>query len=91
MHYRSSRPFLIGLLLVAAAVIAAPLFATTGDGACSVPSPADTDPPSSWDCFQPTTWDLRVPLVVAASGAVLMLVSVVRRHARFSPQSPTRD
>jgi len=78
MRSLSSRPFLVGLLLVAAAIIAMPLFVTMGEGNCSIPSPNDPEAPSSWDCFQPVTWDFRIPVVIGASGIALMLATVLR-------------
>jgi diadenosine tetraphosphate (Ap4A) HIT family hydrolase len=45
-----------------------------GRGSCSTPSPANP----SWDCFQPTVWDFRIPVVLGASGFALMLAAVVR-------------
>jgi hypothetical protein len=77
MRYLSSRPFLVGLLLVAGAILSTPLFVTALAGNCSPPSPGP-DSPSSWDCFQPYIFDFRVPMSIAVSGVALMLVSVVR-------------
>lgn len=74
MRYRSSIPFVAGLLLVGAAFAITPLFVTAGPLLVSG-NPA-TD--SSWDIYQPTTWDFRIPMLLAVSGVALMVIGVVR-------------
>ena len=74
MRYRSSIPFVVGLLLVGAAFAITPLFVTAGPLLVSG-NPA-TD--SSWDIYQPTTWDFRIPMLLAVSGVALMVIGVVR-------------
>ena len=75
MRYLSSRPFVVGLLLVVGSLIATPLFVRELAGeTCTTPSPENP----SWDCEHLMALDFRVPVLVGASGAALMLVSVVR-------------
>ena len=76
MRYRSSPPFVVGLLMVVAAFAITPLFVTSG------PVVVDGNPltDSSWDIYQPTRWDFRIPLLMAVSGLVLMVVAAVRVH-----------
>ena len=76
MRYRSSIPFVVGLLLVGAAFAITPLFITSG------PVVVDGNPltDSSWDIYQPTRWDFRIPLLIAVSGLVLLVIGVVRVH-----------
>jgi hypothetical protein len=75
MRCLSSRPFVVGLLLMVGGILSMPLFVTAlAGGSCSTPSPANP----SWDCFQPTVWDFRIPVVLGVSGFALMLVAVVR-------------
>jgi hypothetical protein len=77
MRYFSSRPFVVGLLLVAGAVAVMPLFVTElTEQTCSTLSPANP----SWDCSQLMAIDFRIPVVIAASGLALMLVTVVRMN-----------
>jgi hypothetical protein len=79
MRYITSRPFLIGLFLVLGAFVAMPPFVTelTGQG-CTTPTP--TNP--SWDCVYPVAFDFTVPVLAAASGVTLMLVTIVRTRSR---------
>jgi hypothetical protein len=74
VRYRSSIPFVVGLLLVGTAFAITPLFVTSG------PVVVDGNPltDSSWDIYQPTRWDFRIPLLMAVSGLVLMVIGVVR-------------
>ena len=74
MRYRSSIPFVVGLLLVGTAFAITPLFVTSG------PVVVDGNPltDSSWDIYQPTRWDFRIPLLMGVSGLVLMVIGVVR-------------
>ena len=81
MRYRSSFPFVAGLLLVGTAFAITPLFITRGPLVVSG-NPA-TD--SSWDIFQPTRVDVTIPLLIAAGGMVLMVIGVV------DPGSPVPD
>jgi hypothetical protein len=74
VRYRSSIPFLVGLLLVGAAFAVIPLFVTRGPLLVSG-NPA-TD--SSWDISQATRWDFRIPMLLAVSGVVLMVIALVR-------------
>ena len=75
MRYLSSRLFVVGALLVLGGILSMPLFVTfLAGGSCSAPSPADP----SWDCFQPTVVDFRIPVALGVSGVALMLVGVVR-------------
>jgi hypothetical protein len=74
MRYRSSIQFVVGLLLVGAAFAITPLFVTRGPVVVSG-NPA-TD--SSWSISQPTTWDFRIPMLLAVSGVALMVIAVVR-------------
>jgi hypothetical protein len=75
MRYLSSRPFLIGLVLVVGAFAVAPLFVTAlAEQTCTGPGPEGP----SWDCFQPFRVDFRIPVVMAAAGLALMLATVVR-------------
>ena len=74
MRYRSSIPFLVGLLLVGAAFAVTPLFVTRGPLLVSG-NPA-TD--SSWDISQATRWDFRIPMLLAVSGVASMVIAVVR-------------
>lgn len=78
MRYRSSVPFVIGLLLVGAAFAVTPLFLTRGP--LVVTGNPLTD--SSWSIEQPTRWDFRIPLLLAVSGLVLMAIGVVRQLRR---------
>jgi hypothetical protein len=78
VRYRSSIPFLVGLLLVGAAFAVTPLFVEMGEGVCSAPGPTNPSAPSSWDCFQPFRFDARIPMLLAVSGVVLMVIAVVR-------------
>ena len=75
MRYRSSLPFVAGFLLVGTAFAITPLFITREPVVVSG-NPTD----SSWDIFQPTRVDVRIPLLMAASGMVLMVIGVVRVH-----------
>jgi hypothetical protein len=74
VRYRSSLPFVVGVLLVGAAFAIKPLFVTSG------PVVVDGNPltDSSWDIYQPTRWDFRIPLLMAVSGLVLMGIGAVR-------------
>ena len=76
MRYRSSRLLVVGVLLIGAAFAITPLFVTSG------PVVVDGNPltDSSWDIYQPTRWDFRIPLLMAAIGLVLMAIGVVRVH-----------
>jgi hypothetical protein len=76
MRYRSSLPFVVGVLLVGAAFAITPLFVTSG------PVVVDGNPltDSSWDIYQPTRVDVRMPVLMAVSGLVLMAIGVVRVH-----------
>ena len=74
MRYRTSIPFIVGLLLVGTAFTITPLFITSGPVVVTG-NPA-TD--SSWDISQPTRWDFRVPLLMGVSGLVLMAIAAVR-------------
>ena len=76
MRYRSSIPFVVGVLLISAAFAIVPLFVTSGPLVVSG-NPA-TD--SSWDIYQPTRWDFRIPLLMAVTGFVLVVIGVVRVH-----------
>ena len=80
MRYRSSIPFVIGILLLGAAFAITPLFVTMGEGACSAPGPTNPSAPSSWDCYQSYRFDVRIPMLMAVSGMVLMLIGAVRVH-----------
>ena len=74
MRYRSSRLLVVGVLLIGAAFAITPLFVTSG------PVVVDGNPltDSSWDIYQPTRWDFRIPLLMAVSGLVLMGIGAVR-------------
>jgi hypothetical protein len=75
MRYLSSRPFLIGLVLVVGAFAVAPLFVTAlAEQTCTGATPESP----SWDCFQPFRVDFAIPVVMAAAGLALMLATVVR-------------
>ena len=74
MRYRSSTPFVVGLLLIGAAFAITPLFITSGPVVVTG-NPA-TD--SSWSIHQPMTWDFRIPMLMAVSGLVLMVIATVR-------------
>jgi hypothetical protein len=74
MRYRSSIPFVIGLLLVGAAFAIMPLFVTRGPLLVSGNPLTD----SSWSISQPTRWDFRIPMLLAVSGVALMVIAVVR-------------
>jgi hypothetical protein len=76
MRYRSSIPFVVGLLLVGAALVSTPLFITRGP--VVVTGNPLTD--SSWDISQATRWDFRIPAILAAIGLVLMVIAAVRMH-----------
>ena len=76
MRYLSSLLFVVGLLLVGAAFAITPLFVTSGPVVVTG-NPA-TD--SSWDIYQPTIWDFRIPVLIAVSGLVLMVIAAVRVH-----------
>ena len=76
MRYHSSIPFVVGLLLVGMAFAITPRFITRGPVVVSG-NPA-TD--SSWDIYQPTMVDFRIPLLMAVSGVALMVIGVVRVH-----------
>ena len=76
VRYHSSIPFVVGLLLVGTAFAITPLFITRGPVVVSG-NPA-TD--SSWDIYQPTRVDFRIPLLMAGSGVALMVMGVVRVH-----------
>ena len=69
-------PFVVGLLLIAGAFAITPLFVTSGPVVVTG-NPA-TD--SSWSIEQPMTWDFRVPMLMAVSGLVLMVIAAVRAH-----------
>ena len=77
MRYFSSRLFVAGLVLMAGGILSVPLFVTALPGDCSIPSPSAAAP-SSWDCFQPVVFDVRIPMSFALSGIVLILVGAVR-------------
>jgi len=79
-RHLTSRPFIVGLLLAVAAIAVTPLFVTLGEGNCSVPAPTDPSAPSSWDCYQASRFDARIPMLVAASGVALMAFGFVRTH-----------
>ena len=71
----SSRPFVVGLLLVVGAILAVPLFVTElTERTCTEASPANP----SWACSQFMSVDLRIPVLVFASGIGLMLFTLVR-------------
>ena len=75
MKYFSSRPFVIGLVLVVGALAAMPLFVTElTERTCTESSPANP----SFDCSQSMAVDFRVPVLIAVSGVVLMLLTVIR-------------
>ena len=76
MRYRSSIPFVVGVLLMGAAFAITPFFVTSG------PVVVDGNPltDSSWDIHQPTRVDFRIPLLMAVSGLVLMVIATVRVH-----------
>ena len=76
MRYRSSIPFVVGLLLIGAAFAFTPLFITSGP--VVVTGNPLTD--SSWDISQATRWDFRIPALLAVSGLVLMVIAAVRVH-----------
>ena len=76
MRYRFSILFIGSVLLIGAAFAITPLFVTSGP--VVVTGSPLTD--SSWDIFQPTRVDVRIPLLMAASGMVLMVIGVVRVH-----------
>ena len=79
MRYRSSIPFVVGLLLMGAAFAITPLFVTRGP--LLVNGNPATD--SSWDISQATTWGFRIPMLLAVSGVALMMIGAVRmRRAR---------
>ena len=80
MRYRSSIPFVVGLLLVGAAFAIMPLFISSGP--VVVTGNPLTD--SSWDIYQPTRWDFRIPAAMAMSGMVLMVIAAVRVRRRRS-------
>jgi hypothetical protein len=82
MRYLSSLPFVVGLLLVGAALAITPLFVTRGPMLVSG-NPA-TD--SSWSISQPTTWDSRIPMLLAVSGVALMVIAVMRMR-RTQPKT----
>ena len=75
MRYRAI-PFVVGVLLIGTAFAITPLFVTSG------PVVVDGNPltDSSWDIYQPTRWDFRIPLLMAVSGLSLMGIGVVRVH-----------
>ena len=73
MRYLSSTPFVVGLLLLGAAFAITPLLMS---GTVVVTGNPATD--SSWDIQAPTRWDFRVPLLMAVSGMVLMVIAIVR-------------
>ena len=75
MRYRSSIPFVVGLLLVVAAFAITPLFVTTGEATFS------GDPNGSYTIEQPTSADFRIPLLMAVSRLVLMGIGAVRVHS----------
>ena len=74
MRHLSSVPFVVGLVLLGAAYAITPLFITAGPVVVSG-NPA-TD--SSWDIYQPSTRDFRIPMLLAVSGVALMVIGVVR-------------
>jgi hypothetical protein len=76
VRYRSSIPFVVGLLLVGTAFAIAPFFVTSG------PVVVDGNPltDSSRDIHQPTSADFRIPVLMAVSGLVLMGIGAVRVH-----------
>ena len=74
MRYRSSILFVAGLLLVGTAFAVTPLFMTRGPLLVSG-NPA-TD--SSWDISQATTWDFRIPMLLAASGVTVLVIAIAR-------------
>ena len=78
MRYRSSIPFVVGLLLVGAAFAITPLFVTRGPLLVSG-NPA-TD--SSWSISQPMRLDFRIPMLLAVSGVAVMVIGVVRVRRR---------
>ena len=75
MRYLSSRPFVVGLLLVVGAFAIVPLFVTElTEQTCTPSSPAN---PSS-DCSQLMAVDFRIPVLMVVSGVALMLLTMVR-------------
>jgi hypothetical protein len=74
MRYLSSITFVVGVLLIGAAFALTPLFVTSGP-VVVIGNPA-TD--SSWDIEQAMRWDFKVPLLMAVSGMVLMVIGVAR-------------
>ena len=75
MKYLSSRPFVIGLVLVVGALAAMPLFVTQlTERTCTESSPANP----SFDCSQLMAVDFRLSVLMAVSGVALMLFTVVR-------------
>ena len=62
-------------MLVAAAILALPLFVTAlSEQTCTPASPANP----SWDCMQLFVYDFKVPMLMGLSGVVLMLLTVIR-------------
>jgi phosphotransferase system glucose/maltose/N-acetylglucosamine-specific IIC component len=87
MRYRSSIPFVVGLLLAGAAFAIMPWFISSGP--VVVTGNPLTD--SSWDVYQPTRWDFRIPAVMAVSGMVLMVIAAMRvrrSRSRAEENSP---
>ena len=74
MRYRSSIPFVVGVLLVGTAFAITPLFVMSG------PVVVDGNPltDSSWDIYQPTRWDFRIPMLLAVSGVTVLVIAMAR-------------
>ena len=82
MRYLSSVRFVAGLLLVGAALVITPLFVTRGPMLVS----GNPEMDSSWDIYQTTTWDFRIPMLQTVSGVALMVIGVVRMRRTRSSQ-----
>ena len=74
MRYRSSILFVVGLLLVGAALAVTPMFVTRGPLLVSGNPVTD----SSWDISQATTWDFRIPMLLAVSGVTVLVIAIAR-------------
>jgi hypothetical protein len=88
MRFLTSRPFVVGLVLVLGAIASMPLFVTElAEKTCTEASP--TNP--SWDCTHLMAVDFRIPVLIAASGFALMLVTVVRLKRVGGSRQPSQD
>jgi hypothetical protein len=75
MRYVTSRPFVVGLVLLIGAIVAMPLFVMElTEQTCTTPSP--TNP--SWDCVHSFTVDFTLPVLTGVSGMALILLTLVR-------------